>query len=193
MTSSGLVEAIHRLEDHFEALALRRSYGGALAYNYYGPPRFTQDVDVLALVPDTRVPALVERLVTHGGLRDTVPFRALDLPSVLADLRGPQRFTTFLLDGIPVELFTPWHPFHHRVLERSPERDLEGRRIRIHSPEDLIVIKKVFDRPKDLMDIRAVLLAQKGALDLVRIRQEAKVLLTDESWRELDRLIVESS
>ena len=62
MTPVGLVDVIHWLEDVFGRLDLKRSYGGAIAYNYYGPPRLTQDVDVLALVPDTRMPGLIEEL-----------------------------------------------------------------------------------------------------------------------------------
>src|SRR5262249_15630675 len=56
MSLAGLIDVINSLEDVFGRLQLRRSYGGAIAYNYYAPPRLTQDVDVLALVPDTKVP-----------------------------------------------------------------------------------------------------------------------------------------
>lgn len=48
MSVTGLIDVIHWLEDVFEHLELRRSYGGAIAYNYYAPPRFTQEVDALA-------------------------------------------------------------------------------------------------------------------------------------------------
>jgi hypothetical protein len=79
------------------------------------------------------------------------------------------------------------------VLDRSPERDLEGRRIRIHSPEDLIVFKKIFDREKDLRDIRAILAAQKGTLDLDRLKNDARGLLTDQSFQELESLLEQSA
>jgi hypothetical protein len=54
MILAGLIDVIHWLEDAFERPQLRRSYGDAIAYNYCAPPRLTQDVDVLALVPDAR-------------------------------------------------------------------------------------------------------------------------------------------
>src|SRR5204862_8179317 len=79
--------------------------------------------------------------------------------------------------------------------ERDPRADrrhpLEGHAIPVHAAEDLIVFKKIFDRPKDWTDIKAMLLAQKGSLDLDRIRAEARQLLTAESWEELDRLLSE--
>jgi hypothetical protein len=52
---AGLIDVIHWLEEVFEQLQLRRSYGCAIDYNYFAPPRLTQDVDVLALVPDTKI------------------------------------------------------------------------------------------------------------------------------------------
>jgi hypothetical protein len=91
--------------------------------------------------------------------------------------------------GVRVEVFVPWHPFHHRVLDRSPSRDLQGRSIRIHAAEDLIVFKKIFDRPKDIGDIKAMLLAQKGRLDIERLKADAMEFLADESYAELESLI----
>lgn len=191
MSLSGLVDVIHWLEGVFDRLQLSRSYGGAIAYNYYGPPRLTQDVDVLALVPDLKAPAFVDELAAAGcSLGDSIP-RPIELRSVLEEFRSKAHLAVFLCRGIRTELFLPWHPFHHRVLERSLERDLEGRRIRIHAAEDLVVFIKIFDRPKDIGDIKAVLLAQKGNLDLQRLTADAKGLLTDESFRELESLIAQ--
>lgn len=191
MTPRGLVEVILWLEDLFDRLGLDRSYGGAIAYNFYGPPRLTQDVDVLVLLPDLKIPSFVEALATEGCLHGEDEPHAPALRAVLDDLRGSGRMAVFHCFGVRVEVFVPWHPFHRAVLARSPERDLEGRRIRIHAAEDLIVFKKIFDRPKDLTDIRAILLAQKGRLDLARIRRDAAGLLADDSLAELDRLIDE--
>jgi hypothetical protein len=191
MSLVGLIDVIHWLEDVFGRLDLQRSYGGAVAYNYYGPPRLTQDVDVLAVVPDTKVPPLVDELSRAGCRHLTPDPRPVEMPAVLQDLRSKARLAVFVCRGIRTELFLAWHPFHHKVLERSPVRDLEGRKIRIHAPEDLVVFKKVFDRPKDIGDIKAILMAQKGKLDLERLKSDAHQLLTDESYRELESLLNE--
>lgn len=187
MSSGGLVDVIHWLEDVLGRLGVRRSYGGAIAYNYYGPPRLTQDVDVLVLLPRSAVPALVGALAAGNCTRD--PSGAVELAPILADLDGKGRFTALRCRGVRVELFSAWHPFHRRVLERSPLRDLEGRKIPIHSAEDLIVFKKVFDRPKDIQDIRAILMAQRGRLDLERIRVGGRELLTAEAMGELEDML----
>ncbi len=191
MSLTGLIDIVHWLEQVFERLGIRRSYGGALAYNYYGPPRLTQDIDVLVLLPDTRIQLLVEELAAKGCMHDDVAPRPIELQMVLDDLRGKTRLAAFLCGGIRLEMFAPWHQFHHRVLARSPERDLEGRRIRIHAPEDLIVFKKVFDRAKDIADIKAILLAQKGKLELSRLLADAQELLEESGLRELEALVRE--
>lgn len=190
MSLSGLVPAIHALEDVFARAGLSRSYGGAIAYNYYAPPRLTQDIDVLALVQDARAPAFVEAL-RDGGCTLGAPPRPVELKAFLDELRGKGRFAALSWKGVQVEVFSPWHSFHQRVLERSPERDLEGRRIRIHAPEDLVVFKKIFDRPKDVQDIKAILLSQKGRLDTSRLLADAKGLLGEPSWRELSDLVAD--
>lgn len=191
MIPAGLVGTIHWLEDLFDRLGLGRSYGGAIAYNYYGPPRLTQDVDVLALIPNIKSPALIEALSKGGCLLGDRQPKPIDLKTALAQLRGKAHMATFLRQSIRIEIFLPWHPFHSRVLERSPQRPLEGRSIRIHSAEDLVVFKKIFDRPKDIMDIKAILLAQKGRLDTTRLLSDAQELLTAPSWAELEELVAQ--
>lgn len=191
MKPKGLIDVIHWLEGLFIRHGIRRSYGGAVAYNYYGPPRLTQDVDVLAQLPGLKIPAFVEELAASECLYCDPDLRPVELRPILEDLRGRAHLAVFLCYGVRVELFVPWHPFHYRVLDRSPERDLEGHSIPVHSAEDLIVFKKIFDRPKDWTDIKAMLLAQSGLLDLERIRVEALQLLTPESWEELDQLLLE--
>lgn len=189
MKRSGLVDVIHWLEGVFDRLRLRHSYGGAIAYNYYGPPRLTQDVDVLVLLPRTAIPGLVAALAAEGCVRD--PSGPLELKAILADFDAKERFSALKCFGVRIEMFAAWHPFHQRVLDRSPLHELRGRKIPIHTAEDLIVFKKIFDRPKDIQDIRAVLMAQRGRLDLERIRADASELLPAEGIEELEEMLKE--
>lgn len=189
MSIETLNDAIAWLEQAFDDLGIRRSYGGAIAYNFHGPPRYTQDIDVLVLVPDTRIPGLVDRLAASGARQASHPPKPLELRAFLADLRSASHMAAVWLDKVKVEFFVPWHPFHHRVLERSTERVLDSLPIRIHAAEDLIVFKKIFDRPKDIQDIKAMLMARRGLLDLERLRSDARQFLEEASWQELDAMI----
>jgi predicted nucleotidyltransferase len=113
----------------------------------------------------------------------------IDVPKVLQDLRSPARMTALEFVGIRVEVFVPWHPFRHEVLRRSPRKDLGGRRIKVHAPEDLVVFKMVFGRSKDVEDFKAMLTANVGGLDVERIRSNARTLLEADGVEELEALI----
>lgn len=191
-----IVEVVLWLEDLFDRHRVDRSYGGAIARNFFAEPRLTRDVDLLVLVSQAQIPSLVEDLVGAGALALEIDAEAgteiprpMDLRRVLSDLRGKTHMTALLCFGVRVELFVPWHPFDHEVLRRSIEQQLNGRKIRIHSPEDLIVYKKVFNRSKDIEDIKAILAARAGMLDLDRIRSGATRLLDETAASELEELI----
>lgn len=196
MATKTIVEVVLWLEELFDRHRVARSYGGAIARNFFAAPRLTQDVDLLVLVSQADIPPLVQELVDAGTSALAVDEEAgvelpqpLDLRRVLADLRGRTHMTRLLCFGVRVEFFAPWHPFDHEVLRRAREQQLGGRKIRIHSPEDLIVYKKVFNRSKDIEDIKAILAAQAGALDLDRIRAGASRLLDGAGMKELEEII----
>jgi len=195
VATKSLVDLVAWLEDLFERHGVRRSYGGAIARNFYAIPRLTRDIDVLVLASQLQVPPLVEELRTAGAsaLRvesggDEVPV-PLDLRAFLDELKSGARMTRVLCFGVRLELFAPWHPFDHEVLRRALEKDFGPRRIRIHSPEDLIVYKTAFGRPKDFEDIKAMLAANAGILGLARIREGAAQLLDDTGVSSLEGLI----
>jgi predicted nucleotidyltransferase len=196
MATKTIVEVVLWLEDLLDRHRVDRSYGGAIARNFFAEPRLTRDVDLLVLVSQAEIPSLVQELADAGASALAIDEekgvelpQPLDLRRVLADLRGRTHMTRLLCFGVRVEIFVPWHPFDHEVLRRSREQEFDGRRIRIHSPEDLIVYKKVFNRGKDIEDIKAILAAQAGGLDLDRIRAGASRLLDEAATKELEELI----
>jgi hypothetical protein len=193
--TKNLIDLVAWLEDLFESHGVRRSYGGAIARNFYAIPRLTRVIDVLVLASQLQFPSLVEELrkagasalrVDTGGDEVSVP---LDLRAFLEDLKSGARMTRVLCFGVRLELFAPWHPFDHEVLRRALEKDFGERKIRIHSPEDLIIYKTAFGRSKDHEDIKAMLAANAGTLDLTRIREGAARLLDATGVSTLEALI----
>lgn len=196
MARKTIVDLVLWLEDLFGRHGVTRSYGGAIARNFYALPRLTKDVDVLVLVSQPRIPAIVQELmdagasalVTDEAIGVGLP-QPLELGRVLDDLRGGTHMTRLLCFGSRVELFSAWLPFDHEVFRRAREQHLGGRRIRVHAPEDLIVYKKIFNRAKDIEDIKAILLAQAGRLDLALMRASASQLLDEGGANELEDLV----
>lgn len=198
MATKTLIEVLLWLEDLLDRHGIERSYGGAFARNYYAPPRFTKDIDLLVLMSQLKIPALVEDLCAAdtrrirrdeaSGDEQPVP---LELKGFLGDLRSKERLVRLDCSGVLAELFAPWHPFDHEVLRSARARDAGGRMVRIHRPEHLLVYKKVFDRSKDIEDIKAILVANVGKLDLEEVRKWARELIDEEGLADLEQLMAD--
>jgi hypothetical protein len=94
--------------------------------------------------------------------------------------------------GIDVDISLGLLPFEIEAVERSQEYKTGSLIIRLPTPEDLIILKAVAHRPKDMLDIQAVIAAQPQ-LDTERIafwvRQFADLLETPEIWTDVARLL----
>jgi hypothetical protein len=114
---------------------------GAHAVNAWLEPRLTADVDVTVQAgPDGM--ARLRRLLAGEGYRVTREHGA-DLPS------GPDfvRFTS--ADGtLTLELQAAKTEFQREVIRRA-----SGGSLRVATPEDLIVMKLIANRPKDRADL----------------------------------------
>jgi hypothetical protein len=66
--------------------------------------------------------------------------------------------------GIDVDLFLAETDFQQSLLSRAQTAESESGPIKIVSPEDLILLKLIANRPRDLGDIQDILFVQ-GSLD----------------------------
>jgi len=115
------------------------------------------------------------------------------METVLREL-GEDHLSRIDYAGVPVDLLDATIPFFREVVERAREEDIQGVRMRIASPEDLVVLKMIAGREDDLRDIRGILATQGDALDLGRIRlgiaaccEEARAELFERLLAEKDR------
>ncbi len=83
-------------------------------------------------------------------------------------------------------------PFEFELVERSQKLTIGPLRLRLPTPEDLIILKAVAHRPKDLTDIQAVT-ASHPDLDKARIRfwveQFAEALGRPDLWETISSLL----
>src|SRR5438105_3272883 len=100
-----------------------------------------------------------EREWLEGEVKLSASLTDADRIRILRDLLRAPQLAGVVWRVVQAEMFGPWHPFHHRVLDRSPARDVEGRSIRIHAAEDLIGFKTSFARRKDIGAVEAVVMA----------------------------------
>lgn len=154
MTAASFILSLH---DHFARLRVPHAFGGAVALNYYAEPRATIDVDVNVFVPVDRAPAVIEKL-SMVGLRPEKSHAAW-APVAGIRLRGD--------GGDVADLFFSIDEHYSEVaarVRRFPFGD-PPRRLPFLSAEDLVVFKLSFNRDKDWVDIRQLLVAGTG-LDL---------------------------
>jgi predicted nucleotidyltransferase len=82
-------------------------------------------------------------------------------------------------------------PFEREVIERASEHSVRGIGLRVASPEDIVVMKSLALRPRDVADIEAIL-ELHPELDLERIRSLLKTfteaLETDDFAGEFERI-----
>ena len=124
---------------------------GGQAVLLYGEPRFTRDVDITLGVGPERLPDVLD-MVEGLGWR------------VLTE--SPQEFveqTLVLpcLDGetdIPVDLVFSFSPYEQQAVARAKTVTIGRTRVRFASLEDLIIHKMISGRPRDLADVRTLLL-----------------------------------
>lgn len=158
---------------------------GGVAASLLGQPRLTADADALFLLPLEDVPRLIALAQVEGlkpRLADVVDFAR----------RSRVVLLTHEESGIDVDISLGLLPFEIEAVERSQEYQTGSLIIRLPTPEDLIILKAVAHRPKDMLDIQAVIAAQPQ-LDTERIafwvRQFADLLETPEIWTDVARLL----
>lgn len=136
---------------------------GARAVSVWGIPRLTEDVDVT--VEDLATTADLITALRKHGFRARIDFdeefvrRSRVLPMIhqetdtAADvvLAGP---------GLEEEFFA-----------RARKMRVAGVEVPVISPEDLLIVKILAARPKDIEDVRGVLRVRGETLDLDRVRR----------------------
>ena len=94
--------------------------------------------------------------------------------------------------GIDVDISLGLLPFEIEAVERSQEHRAGSLTVRLPTPEDLIILKAVAHRPKDMLDIEAVIAAQPH-LDKARIaywvRPFAELLEMPELWHDVETML----
>ena len=125
--------------------AVPHAFGGALALAYWAEPRATIDIDVNVFVPTEQADAVLAPLTVLGA----------DIGGA-ADEIARDGQTRVLWDGTPLDLFFAYDAFHDAADRAAVEVPFADARIRVLSPEHLTVCKAVFDRPKDWVDIEAM-------------------------------------
>lgn len=134
-------------------------FGGALALAYaVEEPRGTIDID-LNIVADPAHPEPVLAAFPAG-----VSHSAADVAQIQRD--GQVRLW-WVHEGrrVPLDLFFPQHSLHALVASRTREVAFGSTSIPVISATDILIFKALFNRPKDWVDIAAIVEAGTADVD----------------------------
>lgn len=181
-----VVELLHALARGMQRGGLRWYVFGAQAASVHGRPRMTADVDVAVELGRGTAHDLARELATEGiVLRFEPSATFLAETRLLPMVHAPS--------GLPADVLVTGPGLEEEFLERARVIEVDGVPIPFVSAEDLVAMKILAGRRKDLDDVRGVLAAQSGKLDLARTRDVLAALeaALDEPrlLRRLDRLL----
>jgi hypothetical protein len=149
MTRLTLAQRVLALEHALSSVP--HAFGGALALAYYAEPRATIDIDLNVFVPAERFPEVAGPLRRLGV--------AVDEPSVAAVVRRDGQVRV-MWDTMPIDLFFSYDPFHDAAGAGRHAVPFGNETISILAAEHLAVCKVIFDRPRDWVDIDAMVAAE---------------------------------
>lgn len=174
--------ALQRLLTHFDNQGV---IIGGIAASLLGQPRFTADLDAVILLSTNDLPNLIEVAAQEGMI------------GRIADAEAFARKNRVLLlqhqsSGIKIDISLGILPFEAEMIERGQEVTVGNITLRLPTPEDLIIMKAVAHRPKDIADIQAIA-ANHPSLDKERIcswvEQFGEALDLPDLWKMISQLL----
>jgi predicted nucleotidyltransferase len=158
---------------------------GGVAIGLVAQARATQDIDAVVWLDVEDFPAFIDSGVRFGFL-----------PRVSDALEFAMRSRVFLLrhedTGIGVDISCGALPFEEETIARALDFNAGDLTLKVATPEDLIIMKAVAHRKRDLIDIDNLLTVYQD-LDLSRVRnwvrEFAQVLEKPELVDDLENLL----
>jgi len=165
----GPAELLAALARALSSLAVPWYLFGAQAAVIWGRPRLTADVDVTVRLPADDHGPLVRVLEEAGfTLRTGDPDEFVRRTRVLPFVHRPSQ--------LPVDVVLAGPGLEEAFLSRAVPVTIAGVSIPVISPEDLVVVKILAGRPKDIEDVRGILAERRASLDVDSVRATLRQL-----------------
>ena len=166
MSTSKLVETFEALSAAFEALGVRWYVFGAQAAIFHGITRATADIDVTVDAGDRSTVAVADSLTAHGFTLRYADQAFVEQTRVLPVVHAT---------AVPVDVVLAGPGIEELFFDRVVHRRIGQVEIPIAAAEDIIIMKILAGRPKDLEDVRGIVSA-KGDLNVAQVRETLTML-----------------
>jgi len=174
--------ALQRLLDRFGEQGV---IIGGIATGFLGKPRFTVDLDAMFLASTSDVPQILEMARKEGIEPRTDKVMEFAKKNRVLLLRHSS-------SGASIDITLGVLPFEEEVVARSKVYDTGLFSVRLPTPEDLIIMKAIAHRPKDLIDVQTIVDSHPD-LDINRIqhwvKSFAEVLEIPDLWTDIEKML----
>ncbi len=176
------IEALHRLLEKYND---RGVIIGGIAVGLLGKPRYTADVDAMFLLSTQDIPQFLEIARAENIL-----------PRVQNVDEFARKTRVLLLKHVPtkteIDISLGILPFEEEMVERGSVKTFAKLSARLPTPEDLIIMKAIAHRPKDLEDIRTIV-DKNPNLDIARIekwvKDFAEIMGMPDLWEQIEVIL----
>lgn len=140
---SSLNQLLVDVHQAFLSRGLDHAFGGALALMHYvGEPRMTRDIDVNVFVDESKAAEVLDCL-SHLA----------EISEEHHDELVKDGFVRVMAGIFPIDVFLSVHDFHFDMRTKVEMRYVGTNQFPFISATHLAVLKALFDRPKDWVDI----------------------------------------
>lgn len=177
-----VTETLHEVIELLDRLEIEYAIMGGFAVRAYGVPRPTYDVDLMLELPPDSLKSLFQELrdcdfeipdVYETGWVDQL--KGMPLLKVRRYMEG---------ETLDIDLFLAESGFLAEVMKRRCRIDAEGKMLWVITPEDIVLLKLLAGRPRDLGDVEDVFFMQ-APLDEVYMRSWAEDLGVEAELEEV--------
>jgi hypothetical protein len=159
---SPVAELLADLARAFDASKIRWYLFGAQAAIVYGVPRLTADVDVTVEAPPGPTDAWVTKVEQHGFHRRVTDPAFIERTRVVPLIHSAT--------GLPVDIVLAGPGLEEEFLRRAVEQSIDDVTVPVVELADLVSLKILAGRPKDLDDVVTLLGIAGTKLDEARVR-----------------------
>ena len=177
-------ELLRLVAEAFNRTSIPYFVTGSVATVYFGEPRFTNDIDVVAALPISKADALVREF--------REPEFYVSIEAVRQAIQANSQFNIIHpASGLKVDVIVPASTEfdRSRFARRLKVSHDRGGEIYVSSPEDVIIKKAMFYREgaseKHIRDIAGVFKVSGDRIDRGYIENWAKKLGIGDTWAEI--------
>lgn len=166
MTANTFFLTIKKLLKLSKKLKTRIVFSVGIATNIWGRPRLTYDIDGIIKIEDKKIPLFLSVLSKNGF--------SYDKKNPIKIIHGLP-LLTLKYKEIFIDLFISRNEYQNQIFERMKFIKYQRIKLPTISPEDLVLLKLMSGRTRDLDDVRDIIKFQRN-LNFKYLKKWAKKL-----------------